>query len=199
MWGWWKYNFRHEEIAHVVGVFFLDGENFDQHLLGSRVLVADRQDHLAIRLDRDTLGDQVGAHQGLGVFRIVVLGMRTGRQRGRIEVRRTVELDDALGDAVGVLLLLLGVLEELGLQGAVVRAADGVIVALVAQHAQQFGGERAVEHCDDGFAVGRIALGDGAVVDVGSGAADRLDVEAVAQGRNALFHDVSLNLLIKWY
>jgi hypothetical protein len=115
--------------------------------------------------------------------------MATRDQGGRVEVRRTVQLDDALGQPVGVFLLLPGVLEELGLGRAVAGAADGVVVTLVAQCADQLGGQRVVQHGDHRFAVGLVAYGDGAVVEVGGGGADGGNVEAVGQRCFIFFHD----------
>src|SRR5262249_37589818 len=40
------------------------------------------------------------------------------------------------------------------------------VVTLVAQHADDLGGERLVQHPDDGLTVGAVVLGDGALLDV---------------------------------
>ena len=100
-----------------------------------------------------------------------------------IEVGLAPELHDALGDLVRVPLLLAGVLEELRLHGLGVDALGHEVVALVAQHAHQLGGEGLVEQADDGVAVGLVGLGHGAVLDVLSGPlAQRLDVRQEVLG-----------------
>jgi len=81
------------------------------HPLGHQVLL----DHV----------DQVGAGD--------VLGVAAGHQGGGVEVGRTLELDDACRDAIGVALLLVGVLEELLSHRARIQALGHVEVALVAQ------------------------------------------------------------------
>ena len=59
-----------------------------------------------------------------------------------------------------------------------------VVVALVAQHADELGGERLVEYGDHALAVGAVGLGDRALVDVGAGVfPEGLDVgEMVTHG-----------------
>ena len=61
------------------------------------------------------------------------------------EVRLAAELHDALGDLVGVLLLLLRVFEELGLDRIGEHARRHEVMAVVAQHADPFGRQRFVE------------------------------------------------------
>ncbi len=76
-------------------------------------LVAQVADDLAIAVDGDALGDQVFLdHVGQRVA-LDVLGVAALRQTVRREVRLAAELDDALGDLVGVTLLLVRVREEL--------------------------------------------------------------------------------------
>ena len=75
-------------------------------------------------------------------------------------------LNDALGDLVGVGLLLVRVLQELGRHGLGVDAARHEVVVPVAQHAHELGGERLVQHLDHLLAVGTVVLGDRALLDV---------------------------------
>ena len=66
-----------------------------------------------------------------------------------IEVGLAAQLDDALGDLVGVRLLLVGVLEELGLHRLGMDAGGHVVVPLVAQDAHDLGGQRVVQDLAD--------------------------------------------------
>ena len=87
--------------------------------------------------------------------------MRTRQQRRRIQIRIFAELHDALGDLVGVRLFFVGVFEEFGRDELRANAVRRVVVALVAQHADDLRGERRVQQLDDGLAVGfRIARRD---------------------------------------
>ena len=86
-----------------------------------------------------------------------------------VEVGLALELHDARRDEVGVSLLLGGVLEELGRHRARVDALGHVVVPLVAQHADQLGGQRLVEDGDDPGHIGPVGVGDRALLDVGAG------------------------------
>lgn len=78
---------------------------------------------------------------------------------------------------------LVGVLEELGGGDARLKAGGHEVVALVAQEADQLGGERFVEQAQDGLAIGRIAFGDRAFLDVLAGTvAKGLDVRQLNGG-----------------
>ncbi len=114
-----------------------------------RVLVADQPGHLRVGLDRDTLGDEVGADHGLQVGRLVVVGVAALQQRRRIEVGLAAQLHDALGDHVGVFRLLVGVHQELVGDRRRGQALGGEMMALVAHDADEFGGQRVVEELDD--------------------------------------------------
>jgi hypothetical protein len=83
-----------------------------------------------------------------------------------IEVRSAAELSDALGDAVGVVLLLVGVREELGLHPLRVDPGRGEIVLAIAQRADDLGRQRLVEELHRELAVDLIAGGDRALFDV---------------------------------
>ncbi len=86
-----------------------------------------------------------------------------------VEVGLATQLNDSLGQAIGVFLLLIGVLEELGGGDAGFQPGRHVVVTLVAQVADQLGGQRLVQQVDHHLAVGGIALGDRAVLDVLTG------------------------------
>ena len=95
----------------------------------------------------------------------------------RVQVRLAPELHDAGGDLVGVPLLLVRVLEELRGHGLGVDPLGHEVVALVAQHADDLGGQRLVEQLHHRLAVRLVALGHRAVLDVLARAlAERLDV-----------------------
>ena len=75
---------------------------------------------------------------------------------------------------VGVDLLLVGVLEELRRDGPGADPLGGVVVPLVPQHADDLGGQDLVEHGDHPFAVGRVGVGDRALLDLGTRARWRI-------------------------
>ena len=98
-----------------------------------------------------------------------------------VEVGLAPQLRDPRGCHVRVLLLLRGVLEELGSRRGRVEPGCGEVVALVAQVADELRREHLVEHGDDPLAVGAVRLGDRAVVDVLAGlAAEGFDIAQVA-------------------
>ena len=72
--------------------------------------------------------------------------------------------------------------------GPALMPGRGEVVALVAQHAHELGGEHLVEHLDHPFPVGAVGLGDGALVDVLARPAPQLvDVgQEVAHGGHAI-------------
>ena len=100
-----------------------------------------------------------------------VLGVAAHQQAFGIEVRRAIELDDALGDLVGVALLFVGVLQKLLGHCLGVNATGHEVMALVAQDADNFGGQRFVEHAQRGLQIGLVALRDRAFFNVLAGAA----------------------------
>src|SRR5206468_2410548 len=93
------------------------------------------------------------------------------------EIRFAAKLDDALRDAVGMLLLLARVLEKLRGDRARVNAPRHEVMTLVAQHANDLGCQRGIEDLDRRFGVTAVAFGHGASGDVLPRAlAQRLDV-----------------------
>ncbi len=84
-------------------------------------------------------------------------------QQVRVELGFAAQLHDALGQFVGMFQFLVGVLQELIGGDAGFQAAGHEVVALVAQHADQFGGQRLIEQTQDLFAVGAVAFGHRAV------------------------------------
>src|SRR5437879_3769768 len=82
-----------------------------------------------------------------------------------IEVGLAAQLRDPLRDPVGMLLLLAGMDEEFGLHRLRVDALGHIMVALVAQDADQLGRQRLVQHLDYLLAVALVAGGDRAVLD----------------------------------
>ena len=91
-------------------------------------------------------------------------------QVARLEVRLAVQLHDPRRHHVDMLLLLIGMLEELGLDRIREDAVDGVVMPLVAQNADDLGRQHLVQHLDHLLAVGGVARGDGAIGDVLPGA-----------------------------
>jgi len=84
----------------------------------------------------------------------------------RREVGLTVELGDTRGNLTSVGLLLVRVLQELLGDRIGVDAGGHEVVALVAQHTDDLGGERFVEQLEDGITIRAITLGDRALLDV---------------------------------
>jgi hypothetical protein len=88
-----------------------------------------------------------------------------GQDRG-VHVGLAAELGDPLGGQVGVALLVVGVLLQLGGDGGAVHALGHEVVTLVAQHADQLGGQHLVEDVQHAGQVGAIGLGDRSLIEV---------------------------------
>ena len=158
-------------------MLLLGGEDLLEHPPGGGVVVAQPPDDLLIRGDRHALRDQVLPDHVQQVARGVVLRVRPGREALGGEVGLAAELDDPSGGHVGMHLLLVRVLEELLGDGTGVDALGGEVVALVAQHAHQLGGEDLVQDRDHPLAVGGVGVGDRSLLDLLARAtAERLDV-----------------------
>src|SRR5581483_2691174 len=144
---------------------------------GGRIVLAEVIDHLAVAVDGDAFGDQVFLDHvrervAFDVLRVAARGEPIGR-----EVGLAAELRDALGDLVGVLLLVLRVLQELRSDAFGVDALRREVMALVAQRADDLRGERFVQELQHHAAVGVIAGSHRPLGDVLPGAlAQRLDV-----------------------
>src|SRR3989442_638885 len=166
-----------EDRHQVVGVLLFLRQDLFQHAPRGRILVAEVGDHLAVAVDGDPLGDQVLLDHLLERAAFDVLGVAArGEAIGR-EVRRAAELHDARGDLVGVLLLLRRVLEKLRRHALGMDALRHEVMALVAQRADDLGGERFVQELQHHAAVGVIPGSHRPLGDVLAGAlAQRLDV-----------------------
>ncbi len=116
--------------------------------------------------DRDALGDEILADHLGERGADAVLGMAAALERGGIEVGVAAQLHDAPGDLVGMLLLLLGMLEELGGRDLGAQAPRGEMVLAIAQHAHDLGGERGLQQLDHLLPVGAVAVGDGPLHDM---------------------------------
>src|SRR5207248_584220 len=116
--------------------------------------------------DRHPLGDQILLDHLLELVGVVVLGVAALGEDVGVEVGLALELGDAAGGEVGVAQLVGGVLQELGLGVAGIHALRREVVPLVAQVADQFGGEYLVEDLDYALAVGAVGVGDRTLVDV---------------------------------
>ena len=84
----------------------------------------------------------------------------------RIELRLAAQLHDALGQTVGVLCFLGRVFEEFVGGHIGFQAVGHEVVTLVAQDADQLGGQRFIEQAQHFLTVGAVALGYRAVLDV---------------------------------
>src|SRR4029079_6019274 len=134
-------------------------------------------DHLAVAVDSDALGDQVFLDHLLERVALDVLRVAARAQAFRREIGRAAELGDALGDLVGVLLLLVGVLQELRRHALGMDALRHVVMELVAQRADDLGGERLVEELQHHAAVGVVTGSHRPLGDVLPGTpTQRLDV-----------------------
>ncbi|MNI72323.1 hypothetical protein D3C73_1282570 [compost metagenome] len=112
------------------------------------------------------------------------------------QVRLATQLHDALGQTVGVFLFLRSVLGEFRGHRFGVQSTGHEVVALVAQHTDDFRGQRFVQQFQHGFAVCAIGVRDGAGLDVlACLGADRLHVHVewaagLLGGSGCLFHIV---------
>ena len=148
------------------------------------VLVADQRDELAVGLDGHALGDQVGLDHGFQIGRFVIPGVAaTGQRIGR-EIGLAAELHDAHGKAIRVGRFLARMHRELFGDLGRGQTVGREMVALVAQYANQLGGQRVVEQIDDVLAPGAVMGCDGAAVEVALGGVERRRVQrqAVALG-----------------
>ena len=125
----------------TVSVFFFLGQNILEDTPSGRVLLTDVLDDFTVAVDGDALGHQVLQHHLLQRIACHVLRVGVFGQVVRIEVRLAAQLHDALGQLVGVLGFLVGMLEEFIGSHAGLDAAGHEVVTLVAQHADQFGGQ----------------------------------------------------------
>jgi hypothetical protein len=181
-----------QQRVHVLGVFLLHRQDALQHAARGGIVGADVGDHLAVAVDRDAFGDQILLDHVDDVLALDVVRMTAAEQALGRQVRLALELGDALRDLVGVPLFLVGMLQELGTDRLRVDPRGHVVVVLVAQHAHQLGGQGVVEQLDDGFAIGAVASGHGAAVDVLTRAL--ADVLEVADERLGLDHGLLLRL-----
>src|SRR6266545_753797 len=167
-----------------------------------RIVVAQVPDDLSIGLDGDALGDQVLLDHLEQLLGGRVLGVAAGQQALGVEVGVPAELDDPLGDEIGMALLLVRVLEKLLRHGLSVDAGRRVVVAALAQHADNLRRQRLVEEAEHRLPVCPVALGDGTGLDVLTRAsADLHDVReerlAVVRGVLAVFHGVPTPLWVQ--
>ncbi len=109
--------------------------------------------------DGDPLGDQVLPDHVDQVLARRELGGGAGGQGVGVEVRGAAELGDPLGHPLGVLLLLAGVLGELRLGPGAVQAARGDRMLGVAEHADQLGGQHALQDLDGLCRIAPVGLG----------------------------------------
>ena len=118
------------------GMLLLDREDRLHEPPRRRIGIGDVADDVAVRVDGDALGDQILLdHLDERTARLV-LGVAARDQTGRVQVGRAPELGDALGDAIGVHLLLVGVLQKLLRDGLGVDATGHEIVPAVARSTQ---------------------------------------------------------------
>lgn len=153
------------------------GDQVLEDAAGGGVALPQPLGDLGVGGDGDAFGDQVLLDHFDQVGAVVVLRVGAGGERVGVEVRLAAQLDDALGQFVGVLLLLLGVFQELRGHRLGVQARDRVVVPLVAQGADDLGGEGLVEDEEHALQVRAVGVGDRALLDLPAGPlADGLDV-----------------------
>ena len=95
-------------------MLLLHREDVLQHPPGRRVPRPEPGDDLLVGRDGDPLGDQILADHVQQVGASHVLRVTAPSQGRRIEIGIPPQLDDSCRYAIGVALLLAGVLEELG-------------------------------------------------------------------------------------
>ncbi len=125
-----------------------------------------RGDHLAVRFHCDAFRHEVGAHHGLQVGGLVVLRVAAFFQRAGPEIRFAAQLHDPLGNEVGVGRFLVRVHQEFRGDRGGLQTVGREIVALVAQHAHEFGRQSIVQQLHDGVAVRTVRRCDGTFVEV---------------------------------
>ena len=103
---------------------------------------------------------------------MAALGQRLG-----VEVGLAAQLHDALGQLVGVGHFLVGMDQELVGDGRRGQTHGGEVMALVAHHAHQLGGQRVIEQLDDVLAPGPEMRGHGAIVQAALGSLQGLGVQ----------------------
>ena len=89
-------------------------------------------------------------------------------KRRRIQVWIRAQLDDALGDLIGMSLLILRMFQELSGGHLGANSLGDVVVALVAQHAHQFRCQRLIQQLDDRLTILGITRGYRPILDVGA-------------------------------
>jgi len=94
-------------------MFFLDGEYSFQHSPGSRIVVTEVIDHLAVTIDGNALSDEIFLnHVGeRGTFD--VLRVTAHQQSFGVEIRFPLELNYSLGDLIRMSLFVVSVFEKL--------------------------------------------------------------------------------------
>ena len=148
-----------EEREHVVRVLLLHGEDVFEQSPGRHVSIAYPAYYFPVRLDRDALGDEILFYHRLEVATLHILRMAACRKAFGVEVGLSLELHDPGGYAVRMLLFLAGMLSKLAGSALGLAALRHEVVALVAKHADKFGGEGVVEHVDHPFHIGGISIG----------------------------------------
>ena len=92
-------------------MLFLHLQDVLEHAPGGGIVVGEPANHLDVDLDCDPLRDQIlPDHLDQGFALRVVFAVRSLAEPLGVEVGLAAELGDALGDPVGVLLLLVGML-----------------------------------------------------------------------------------------
>jgi len=135
-------------------VLLLGGEDALEHPAGGRIVLGDVADHLTVGVDGDPLGTRssliMSTRSSPSIYSEWLRvrrpsGLRSGSPPSW--VMRSAMRSRGL--------LLVGVLEELLGHSLRVDARGHVVVALVAEHTDELGGERLVEKTQDGLAIAR--------------------------------------------
>src|ERR1700761_1151660 len=166
-----------QQRGKIFGVLFLVRQDVFHHAARGRIVVTQVLDNLAVAVDGDALGHQILLQHIGYIVALCVIGVAAAEQALGVEVGRAIELGDALGNAVGMTLLLVGVFQELRGHALGMNALGHVVVIFVAQYANDLGRQRLIQYLDHRLAVGAIAVGDRSLVDVrASTLANGLDI-----------------------
>ncbi len=150
-------------------MLFLHGQDvFEQSPRGG-VIGPDPSDDLLVGSDRDALSHQVLLDHVYEIAAGRVLGVTSFGQCSRVEIRRTLELDNPCRNHLGMALLLRGVLQELLSHGTGTDSFSHVVVALVPQNAHELGGQNLVQDREQTSTVCTVGLSDGTLLQVLAG------------------------------
>src|ERR1700760_3840080 len=138
-------------------------------LSSGQVQISEPTNNRGVEFDRYSLGYQILLDH-LGQARPgLEFGEAPGHQAFGIEIRSAIQLDNSERYLIGVLLRLGGMFKELGFDRLGIDTRCGVEMIFVAQNANEFRRQYAIERSNDLFSIGEILLGHGPTFDMTPG------------------------------